>query len=331
MRLLFITLLFAGNVKAELNNSILKLDSENVDIIKLTEELESSSVQNENSKIISEDPFFSFLDEPQKYFSLTVEALAKNLDEFFSTDKVFYETSGTRLRLREDALWIEGEGIKIKGDVRLKLHLPHTQKKLRFIFQSDNDETSQILDSDRDNSYSAEIQGSLGKKDGWKLKPSIGAYLGEKVDTYVKFRLNREYNFDKWNISWNETPFWVASHGWAFDSSLEMNRKINENDLFRSSTYAGWRKDIDYFELNQIFSMYHRLSDKKVISYFTGIYGISEPKIHTTEYLIGLNYRQNIHKDYLFIELKPQIKYQDINRFSPEHLMVFRLEMIFKK
>lgn len=318
---IFGALLFCTNVNAESDSLPLKIDSEDIDI----------TVEDERANDIKQDPFFSFLDEPQKYFSLTVESLARNLDEFFSADNVFYETSGTQLRLREDAIWTESAGIKIKGDVRLKLQLPHTQKKVRFIFQSDEEQNPYLLDSEQDNEYSAEIRGSIGSKDGWKLDPSIGAYLGETIDTYIKFRLNREYNFDKWSIHWDETPYWVASHGWAFDSYLEMNRKINEKDLFRSSTFAGWRKDIDYFELNQIFSMYHRLSDKKAISYFTGFYGISEPKIHTTKYLIGLNYRQNIHKDYLYIELKPEIKYQKINDFRPEYSMIFRLEMLFKK
>jgi len=53
--------------------------------------------------------------------------------------------------------------------------------------------------------------------------------------------------------------------------------------------------------------------------------------VHTTQYLVGSIYRQNIHKDYLFIEIEPQIRYQRINRFHPEHSIAFRFELVFKK
>ena len=77
--------------------------------------------------------------------------------------------------------------------------------------------------------------------------------------------------------------------------------------------------------------MFHAIGKNKALSYYAGVYGLSEPQLHATHYLLGLTYRQSIHKDYLFIEIQPQILYQKINGFQPEHTLLFSLEMMFKK
>lgn len=303
--------------------------------------ISAAEQQNTNPENKEVSPF-SIFDQPHNYISSNVESLARDLDEYFSSGKVSYEKSGTLLRLRGDVILAESKGVKIKSDIRFKLQLPITQKKINFVFQSrvrdrnfdgsieDKDTTFVVVEKGEE--YIAEIQTSLGEKSSWQFKPSIGAYLTSRIDTYVKFRFNYQRSLDnKWSINWDETPFWVDSIGWAFDSYFELNRKMGKHDLFRSATYAGWRNDNDYFELSQFFSMNYRLDEKSAISYFSGVYGNDDPKIHTTQYLLGVNYRRNLHNNYLFLEVKPQVKYLKDNNFSPEHLIVFRFEMLFRK
>jgi hypothetical protein len=287
------------------------------------------------------EPFFSFLDEPQDFISSGVESVVKSIDEFFSDDKIFYEASGTYLRLRADTIFNEAGDVGYAGNIRLKLRLPNTKRKLKFTFESDANErpddesTAQAentpIEAVEENDYFAGLQATLGRKDGWQFKPSIGLRLSSGVEPYVKFRFKRKYEFTKWSINLHETPYWFDSFGWGFDSYFELNRKISEDDLFRASTFARWTNESDKFELSQVFSMYHVLSKKRAVSYFAGVYGESEPTVYATHYLIGLTYRQNIHKDYLFVELIPQIKYDKINDFQAEHSIILRFEMVFKK
>ena len=185
--------------------------------------------------------------------------------------------------------------------------------------------------TEEEKNYSAGIQADIGEKYGWKFKPAAGIHLDSIIDPFATFKLYRKYMFNKWSVNWQETPYWYNSFGWGFDSYLELNKKFSEEDLFRIATFARWREDIDHFELSQVYSMFHTLDKKKALSYYAGVYGISEPSVHTTHYLIGSTYRQNIHKDYLFIELVPQIIYKNTNNFRAEPSIVFRIEMIFKK
>ncbi len=287
-----------------------------------------------------EEPFFSFLDAPQTVISSGVEIFAKSLDKFFSADKVFYDTSGTYLRLRADAVRDENGNIRYAGNVRLKLRLPNTKKKLKLTFESDADKRQDDVSVQTQNTpstalkekdYFAGIQASFGKKEGWQFKPSVGLRLSSGVELYTKLRLKRRYELDKWSIHWNETPFWFNSTGMGLDSYLEFNRKISRDTLFRAATFARWTDKKDYFELGQSFLMFHTLSKRRVISYYVSVNDVSKSNVFEKYYLIGSTYRQNIHKDYLFVELIPQIKYQEINDFRAEYSLTLRLEIIFKK
>jgi len=300
-----------------------------------------TSSEKSNDSIEDNEPLLAFFDGSYNYISTNVESLARGLDEYLSTDKVEYKNSGTVLRLREDIVWSDSDGVSLKTDIRLKLRLPHTQKKTRLVFQSRARDRHFAGSDERYSSFVAlekesdepSVEGGekAEGKSFWRFRPSIGLYLGTMVDTYIKFRVNHQQSFGRWRISWDETPYFVDSFGWGLDSYFEISRDIAEQDLFRSATFAGWRHDIDYFELSQFFSMNYWLSNKSAISYFTGLYGISEPTIHTTEYLFGITYRRNLHKNYLFFEVRPEVTYRKINDFEPEHSLIFRLEMFFNK
>ena len=261
------------------------------------------------------------------------------MDQFFTDDKDFYSSNGSSLRLREDTVFSEGGKIDSVSNVNFNLRLPKTENKLKIFFETSPEpepydvttqaeSTPEALAAKSD--YVAGIQAESGEIFGWKYKPILGGHLAPRFEPFVKFKFRREDKFEKWSINWQETPYWYTTFGWGFDSYLEFNRKIANGNLFRSATFAGWRKQNDYFTLSHVFTMFHALSSKKALSYYMGAYGLSEPKIHTTNFLVGLTYRQNIHSDYLFMELVPQIKYEKINNFDAEHSLLFRIEMLFK-
>lgn len=290
---------------------------------------------------ISQEPVFSFLDKPQEVISSGVERFAKALDEFFSEDKVFYDASGTYLKFTLDTTRDNNGDVHSSGDFRLKLRLPHTNEKIKLTIESSEEERPDDIvvknvetpaTTAEDNSYVAGIQAQLGKKENaWEFKPSIGMRLNSDINLHLKLRLSRKYQFEKWNFNWYETAYWYRTTGNGVDSHFEINKKLSEDDLFRASTFARWTNTTDYFELSQTFSMFHTLSKRRAVSYYVGAYGISEPAVYATHYVIGSSYRQNIHKDYLFFELIPQILYQKSNDFHAEFSLTFRIEMIFKK
>ena len=288
-----------------------------------------------------EKRFFSFLDKTQKSISSRVEKFAKSVDKFFSDDKVYYDRSGSYLRIRADAIWSEGGDIGYDTDIRFKLRIPHSQKKLKFFLETGADERpdevliqpeSKLISAVREEDYFSGFQITLGEEHDWQFKPSVGLHLGSEIYPYAKIRLKKRFASTNWSINLHETPFWFDNEiGWGFDSYFEVNRKTSKNSLFRAATFARWTNEPDQFEMSQTFTMFHILSKRDALSYYAGVYGISEPTVFAEHYLLGATYRQNIHEDYLFLDIIPQIRYQKINDFHAEYQLTFRVEMFFIK
>lgn len=286
----------------------------------------------------SEESIFSFFDSTQEFISTGVESFAKTLDEFFSDDKVFYDSSGTYLRLRNDIIWDHNGDSQYAVDLRFKLRLPHTNKKLKIVFETNADAPKDQNTTDASpkkaaekNEYFAGIQTTPKEENKWKFKGSLGIRLRSKLDLYLRLRLNRTYDLNKWSIHWRESAYWFDSTGTGFDSSLEFNRRITKDDLFRATTFARWTDNTDYYNLSQTFSMIHTLSKNRAVSYSIGAFGNSKPTSHVTHYSISATYRQNVHKNYIFLEIVPQILFPKGNDFSAERSLLFGIEILFKK
>jgi hypothetical protein len=55
----------------------------------------------------------------------------------------------------------------------------------------------------------------------------------------------------------------------------------------------------------QTLLLYQRISKKASISYESSVSGITEPESMATNYRLGIRYRRNIHRDWLFFEMTP--------------------------
>ena len=93
-----------------------------------------------NCIAIDRDPFISFLDTPQTAISSSIKSFAITLDEFFTNEKTYYESSGSYLRLTFDTISKDGGRIDDTGEVNFKLRLPNTEKKLMFVLETEPDQ-----------------------------------------------------------------------------------------------------------------------------------------------------------------------------------------------
>jgi len=289
--------------------------------------------------IIDIDPLFSLLDQPQQYISTGISDFTKRIDEFFSDEKIQYESNGSFLRLTGDMVLSKTEQPGFAGDLKGKIELPNTRRRLKLVFESDpaeaREELERTLDNNpleaaQDKSYFAGIEGLWGEFKYWKFRPSVGLKINSTLDTFIRFRANRRYQIsEKWLGYLKNTLYWFDSSGYGFDSSLELDRKLSEQLLFRSSFFAGWKQENRYWELNQVFSASQTIDTKQAIIYQAGVYGISEPQVFATDYLLQVRYRKKLHADYLFLELIPKIQYPREEGFSPFYSFTVRLEMVF--
>lgn len=287
----------------------------------------------------ADDSIFAFLDAPQETLSYGLKEMAMAMDEFFAEERVFYDKTGSYVRLTADAVHEEGVGFSYAGDVKVKLKLPRTEKKLKFTFESNPEQQRDSIDRDLEESpsqaaqskeYFAGIQTTLGDEEKWRLKPAIGFKFSFPIDIFLRLRADRSYRTKSWLFRPSMTLYTFKEKGFGGDVSFDLNYKINDDILFRSSTFMSYKEENDYFEPSQVFSVIQSLSERRAVAYQVGIYGISEPTWLATEYLLQMRYRQNIHSDYLFMEVIPRLIYDRSKNFDSAMSVTLRLEMVFE-
>lgn len=291
-------------------------------------------------KTEEEQSWFSFLDIPEHAVSTQLRDFVQGVDEFFANEKAFYTSSGSYIRLSMDAVWNEGGDTSTAGDVRLRVRFPLTQGKLKLLLESDPVETQELQDRrlqatpatvTEDNTYYAGVQADVVRESGWSLAPSIGIRLRSPLDPYVRLRASRNYQLDDNDLlAIYGAAYWFDSSGAGYDGLVEFNHQLEANMLGRSSSFVRWTAETNYFELSQVFSAIHTLSPRRALTWSAGVYGNSDPMVHATDYLLAVRYRQALYKNFFFMELSPELRFQKENEFKDEFSLFFRLELFFQ-
>lgn len=159
----------------------------------------------------------SILDQPQSYISSEVFQLSKNIDEFFSNEKVMYETNRSYIRINGDAIYTEGGDTGFAGNVKIKIALPNTQKKLKLVIESDPNETREDIDQEQqespleavqDKTYFAGLESTGREFRSWKLRPGIGLKIHSGLRLLLRYRASRNYYINEdWRAYLSETLY----------------------------------------------------------------------------------------------------------------------------
>ena len=153
--------------------------------------LASEEEENED-----EDDFFNFLDLPHEYISESVEGIAQGMDLFFADETVYAEATSSYARLSTQINFNNDGSSTTKGDIRLKIDLKKTKKKLKLLLESDTDrdlqtgtDQSKIFRQKNETvSFYAALQKEISKKHGWKTKASLGIKLRAPLDPFLRIR-----------------------------------------------------------------------------------------------------------------------------------------------
>ncbi len=280
----------------------------------------------------------SVLDDPHKYVSRQVEWLITSVDKFFADEALYKYTTGSYIQLSADALYEEEPGEMSYGaNLRARVDLPGTKRRFKLLFDTDPIEKQDPIERTVDESPAAAVQESdvyasverERERKGWLIRPSIGVRFNFPLEPFAKLSFTNLFPLKRWQMRVNENIYWFDDSGFGSDTTFDFDRPLGEDFLFRATSFARWTEETNYFALSEVFTLFQTLSPKRKISYQIGIYGQTQPTWFMTDYLAVIRYRQNLHKDWLFFEIRPQVWWRKINDWDDEVSVLFRLEWLF--
>jgi len=265
---------------------------------------------------------------------------AKWIDSFFADDNYTEEANKTYLRTRIDGFTEEGESFESDFRYKLRLHLPGTKNKWALRIGSDEDlfddqnETSTTfarnrLDETEDDTTVA-LERFLFNQDGHNLKLSGGVRIRSgSVVGYASSRYRYQTKVDEWTVRFTERPRWYDDDGWESRTRLDFERPLNEKLFFRITPGLDWyeRRDGLYYSLTS--SVSQPLDEKRGLQYELNNYFWTEVSGHHQETNVRIRYREKIYKDWLILEIAPQLAWYEERDYDTIPGIFIRLESWF--
>jgi hypothetical protein len=227
-------------------------------------------------------------------------------DDFFASDRVIEEVGGTYVRWRNDFILNEEEGFKFKTNLNFSFELPRITSKLKLVFEGDDDQD---------------------------LRDTLPGGQTEETTNQLGFRFDvKDTDRSSFNISLSGTPRIRARYRYTYPvredflirftqeiqnqegvnggrTRLDLEKAFSLFKLLRSTTDGFYAEDFAGVDWAQSFVLFQRRDQKSSISYEASAVGITEPDALVTNYRLGVRYRRNIHRDWLFLEVTPDISW----------------------
>lgn len=276
-----------------------------------------------------------WLDDSHEYISGTADNLATWMDSFFGVNRVDEEAPYSTLRLRAEPEWDELDGWDTGLSLRGKVHLPNLNKRVSLLFSDDDERTgSDDLLIDRQNApddIALQLTARERKNDRIDFKLGLRSTLSPKMS--VRYRYQKPLS-DTVIGRLSQEAIYRTDDGFASETRADLDTILGDDKVLQWTNRLRWFEDEPGLGWNTGLSLNRRLSNNRVLGYYTAISGATEPGYYTRSYGFGLRYRQNILRKWLFAELQPSYfwrrdEFEDRRQGSAAILL--RLEAVFTR
>ena len=242
-------------------------------------------------------------DVTQMYINTQFCEPALWFDNFFASDRIFDEgVAGTYVRWRNEFSYDEEDYFDYKMRLNISVVLPGLKEKVRLTYEGDEDEDLNDVTpgNETDTSESLGLQFDLKERTRSKFNLNIS------LSPMLRLRYRYTYPVNRKVILrlTQEVQRKVSTN--SARTLFQYEHPFRESLLFRSSTEGRVSEEYEGLDWLQAFVLYQRLNKRTSLSYEASANGITQPWNLTTDYRLGVRFRKNIHREWLFYEIAPE-------------------------
>jgi len=260
----------------------------------------------------------ALMDSAQQQTSVAVVDAAEWLDQFFYDEAVRHEENRTRIRFELSGGYTRFEEFEIKPKISGRIHLPNLNKRLNILIAAADDEEF----SADDNPISAlpRHQGAENREISAALQyflrdneaENISATLGASFDyLYAGIRYRRSHDLDSWQGRLVNRLNYYTDDEWEDILSYEFWRPLGERWVFRTKATATWHVEEDGLPHSLVFALFQKINEEKALRYEIGNYFDTEESYKMTDLQFRVRYRQRFLRDWLVLEIAPQVGFPE--------------------
>lgn len=259
------------------------------------------------------NPHDTWVDDSHSYATEQAQALTQWMDNYFGEPNYEIEAAESFLRLDFSTDWDQDDGLNNQIRLRGKLQLPRVSRRLNLVF---SDESGDEFDPDRNERKLDDNVGlvyevaennrsrfDLTMGLNWnRVRPGARYRFQDRFGEVYSYRLTQRFQYQN-------------GEGFYATSQAELNRALSENTFLRWSNRAVYGEETKGTEWRTRFSLFERrrtLSRKQKvgINYFGAINGVTDPKSYVRNYRLGVLFRRQVYRKFLFLEIEPAYNYR---------------------
>ncbi|MFK8020158.1 MAG: hypothetical protein AB8B86_10345 [Pseudomonadales bacterium] len=251
-----------------------------------------------------------WMDSSHRFVSKKSDGLVRWFDGFFGVPRSDLESAQSFLRVRMDNEWDEEDGNSVGFRVRGKVNLPRVSERIGLIFSDERgDETGaggsveQAL-SDNNPRNDVALQYTGIDKERSRLDFKLGFRSGLRVKLAARYRYELPLQNDTL-ARFSEELYFRDGDGFGTFTRFDLDKTLEQKKLLRWANRFEWGEKTRGVEWGSTLSLARRINDKSALSYFVNVEGDTRPNELNRSYGLGVTYRRNFLRRWLFFELEP--------------------------
>jgi hypothetical protein len=282
---------------------------------------------------------FDSMQAPRDYLSGKVTSFASYIDRFFGGDRHYQESNPSVFQMNLNRATGYGGGRKFELDARLNLRLPITEGKLRLLIETDPErnamdaaaKTAPVLPSKTVAPKGVGVAARFATTDQstWHFHTDAGLKFPIPIRPFVRSAVNYSVPLGDWRMTAAESVYWFNGLGVGETTTLNLERILTVQFLFRSSSNVTWLKDRQNLDMRQDLSFFHTLDDRTALLYQLSTFGVSNPGNQVTDTVLLVDYRYRLHQKWLYFDFSPQLHFPKLKNYQATPSFNVRLEVLF--
>lgn len=276
------------------------------------------------------------VDDGHAAVSESIMMLSKRMDYLFgSTEIIPDDEYDSVLRLRFIQRVDEGGGGEFDFNLGGSLSLPGTERRLSLVFISDDFDDPLDRERGTQRELEAQTRRSLALRilrpaDPWGTDASIGLRSGDPIDVLTRVRAWRDFDVGRLWIRPGQSLFWYDERGLGATSVFRVQRPLaSTRMLLRNDSSVTWFKRDEQLYYDQVFSLLQPIGRRRDLLWQIGMQGESEPNDRVNRYYAQVRLRSIMYRDWLNLELRPQVLRERENDFKTQLVFYFGFEVLF--
>ena len=283
----------------------------------------------------------ALVDEAQRFISTQWTDLNYNTDMFFS-NRGYRRSENKSMIMAYYAIYKkENFDPKYNFDLKIKVHLPSTTKRMKIVIEKERDEilesssSTAVIAGDNEaaptkSNYVAGLNYLLSTSPYYEMFLDFGMKILLPLDPFTKFRIQKNITTSFVNISAAQKLILYRQDGFQEVTQLSFSRKFNQTFQTEQTNSLSWEDKTDTFILRNSLALYQNIADEKTMSYGIGANARLSPVLFYYSYVCAITYRQLIHSSWLYASLTVGADFPKEHDFDMEKFIMGRVEVFFR-